>query len=127
MKAEFIRKHSEATNITTFWFKPEQPIDYIAGQYVEMWLPHDQPDSLGSRRWFTLSSSPTDAPLVSITTKLSGQSSSFKKALTRLSNGDRVNLTDGMGDFVLPKQTDRQLIFVAGGIELFRFIALLNG
>jgi ferredoxin-NADP reductase len=126
MKAVFIRKHPEAPNIITFWFRADRPVDYLAGQYVELWLPHDHPDRLGDKRWFTLSSSPTDNPLVSITTKFSKQPSSFKQTLGKLETGTSVNLGQGVGDFVLPKQVDRQLIFVAGGIGIVPFHSIVK-
>jgi ferredoxin-NADP reductase len=29
-----------AANIKTFWFKPDQKVRYLAGQFIEMTLPH---------------------------------------------------------------------------------------
>ena len=67
---QIILDHTEdiAENIKTFWFVPKKPMDYIAGQFIEMTLPHDHPDERGQKHWFTLSSSPTE-PLISITNK----------------------------------------------------------
>src|SRR5690348_14324223 len=110
--------HSEPTaaNIRTFWFKPERPVQYTAGQFTELYLPHDNADNRGQRRWFTVSSSPTDA-MLSITTKYAGdQSSTFKKTLFSLKDGTPLKLADPMGDFVLPKDKTIPLVFVAGGI-----------
>lgn len=88
----------------------------MAGQFTEIRLKHDNPDDRGDRRWFTVSSSPTD-DMMSITTKWAGdKASSFKKTLFSLPMGTEVQLAEPMGDFVLPKQTDRPLVFVAGGI-----------
>jgi ferredoxin-NADP reductase len=110
--------HTEdvAENIKTFWFKPEKPVRYTAGQFTEIYLPHDNADNRGTRRWFTLSSSPTD-PLLSITTKFAGDTSStFKKTLFSLQLGTPLKLAEPMGDFVLPKDPNTPLVFVAGGI-----------
>lgn len=116
MKATLDHTHEEAKNIRTFWFKTEKPVRYTAGQYTQLKLPHKHPDDRGQKRWFTVSASPTD-DMLSITTKFAGgKASSFKKALFSLPMGTQVNLDDPMGDFVLPKQKDRPLIFVAGGI-----------
>jgi glycine betaine catabolism B len=112
--------HSEPTaqNLRTFWFKPEKPVRYTAGQFTEVRLPHDQPDDRGIKRWFTLSSSPTDE-LVSITTRLDPlRPSTFKQALFSLVDGMELDLADPMGDFVLPKKQDIPLVFVAGGIGI---------
>jgi ferredoxin-NADP reductase len=73
-----------AKNIQTFWFKPDKPVRYVAGQFIELTLPHDNPDKRGIKRWFTLSSSPTE-PLISITTKHAENIvSSFKQNLFNL-------------------------------------------
>lgn len=104
-----------ASNTKTFWFKPEHPVRYEAGQFIELTIPHDNPDERGIRHWFTLSSSPTDE-LLSITTKLAEKPSSFKQHLFALHPNDQIHMSDTMGDFVLPKDKTTPLIFVAGGI-----------
>ncbi len=107
-----------APTITMFWFKPDKPLDYTAGQYIEVTLPHKKPDDRGQKRWFTLTSSPSEN-LLAITTRYAGaKSSSFKKTLFNLSPGATLKVTGPMGDFVLPKDTSRPLVFVAGGIGI---------
>lgn len=105
-----------AENIYTFWLKPDRRTTYIAGQYIEMYLPHDNPDDRGQKRWFTLSSSPSEE-LLAITTKHFGDPvSSFKQHLFALKPGATLQLSEPMGDFVLPKDTSIPLLFVVGGI-----------
>lgn len=105
-----------AKNIHTFWFKPDEDVTFIAGQYIEMYLPHDNPDNRGQKRWFTLSSSPSEE-LLGITTKHYGDPiSSFKQHLFDLQPGDKLTFSEPMGDFVLPKDTSIPLLFVVGGI-----------
>lgn len=107
-----------AENIRSFWFKPEHPVRYVAGQFIEMTLPHENADERGQKHWFTLSSSPTE-DLVSITTKhATGQVSTFKQILFGLQSGDKVSVSEPMGDFVLPKDPRLPLVFVAGGIGI---------
>lgn len=116
MNVTFDHSEDTAANIKTFWFKPEKPVRYTAGQFTEIYLPHDNADNRGQRRWFTLSSSPTD-DMLSITTKFAGDTSStFKKTLFALKPGTPLKLADPMGDFVLPKDASIPLVFVAGGI-----------
>ena len=117
MKATFSRSHDESSTITTFWFKPEKPIDFVAGQFIELSLPHVQVDDRGIKRWFTVSSSPTDE-LLSITTKFSDPGSSFKQALRALEPGTIVDMDPPMGDFVLPQDPTIPLVFVAGGVGI---------
>lgn len=118
MKATLIRKEQEAPNIHTFFFKTEKEFNYIAGQFTEIQLPLSNPDERGNKRWFTLSSSPTEE-FVSITTRLDPvKPSAFKQALFNLESGAQITLAEPMGDFVLPKQKDTLLIFIAGGIGI---------
>lgn len=127
MKAIFDHSTDEASNIKTFWFKSERLMDYIAGQYTELYLPHQNPDERGEKHWFTLSSAPGH-DLVSITTKYAGgeQSSTFKKTLFSLEPGAEVQLAEAMGDFVMPKDTSMPLVFVAGGIGLTPFHSMFE-
>jgi ferredoxin-NADP reductase len=126
MKLVFNHVTDEANNIHTFYFEPEEPLDYTAGQYLELNLPHPNADDRGETRLFTISSSPTDE-YVSITTRiLSSKSSSFKKALLKLKPGKIVEANAPMGDFVLPKLIQTPLIFVAGGIGVTPYHSILS-
>ena len=127
MKATLAHWNDEADTIRTFYFRPERPLRYTAGQYTELYLPHKNPDKRGTKRWFTLSSSPEEE-LLSITTKYAGndKSSSLKKTLFTLKPGTEVELADPMGDFVLPKLVQTPLVFVAGGIGVTPFHSMLT-
>lgn len=103
-------------NIKTFWFEPEKPLRYEAGQFTELYLPHAGHDDRGERRWFTLSSSPTEALLAITTRFVVCDGSTFKQQLQRLPLGSKVTLADPMGDFILPKDISIPLIFAAAGI-----------
>ncbi len=118
MKVTFDHSKDEAPGIKTFYFKPEGSFHYTAGQFIQLTLPHDNPDERGTKRWFTLSSSPTE-PFLSITTRIAPKNgSSFKRTLLALQPKQPVHMTDAMGDFVLPKDKDQELVFVAGGIGI---------
>ena len=98
----------------TFWFRPERPIRFSAGQYIELYLPHDAPDERGTRRWFTISSSPNNTN-ISLTVNFPERPSTYKQALRALIPGTTVSLSDPLGDFVLPKDASIPLVFVAAG------------
>ncbi|MGH7157844.1 MAG: ferredoxin--NADP reductase [Candidatus Saccharimonadales bacterium] len=107
-----------AGHIKTLWFRPEKPVRYTSGQFTELYLPHDDADGRGIRRWFTLSSSPTEE-LLGITTRLQpSESSSFKQQLANLKPGARLHLAEPMGDFVLPKDPSIPIFFVAAGLGI---------
>lgn len=126
MKAVLDHTQDEANNIRSFFFKPEQPVQFTAGQFAEWTLKHPDTDKRGVKRWFTISSSPNNE-LVSITTKFAGDTgSSFKRTLFDLKPGDEILISDPMGDFVLPKLVQTPLVFVAGGIGITPFHSILQ-
>jgi ferredoxin-NADP reductase len=127
MKVTFDHSEAEAANIRTFYFKPERPVHYTAGQYTELHVPHKHHDKRGTKRWFTLSSPPEDE-FLTITTKYAGddKSSSFKKALFSLKPSTVLDAAEPMGDFVLPKLIQTPLVFVAGGIGITPFHSMLK-
>ncbi len=118
MKVKFDRLENSAKNVKTLWFTPEKSFDYTAGQFVEIYLPHKNADNRGQKRWFTLSSSPSEKQLSISTRQSTVQISSFKQELFALKKGDIIHISEPMGDFVLPKDTKRPIVFVAGGIGI---------
>lgn len=126
MIVELVGKQKLNESITEFQFRPEKSVFYTAGQFIELTVRHDNPDERGVRHWFTLSSSPTE-PLITVTTRFFGdKSSSYKQALFSLPLGSELMMSEPMGDFVLPIQTDIPLIFVAGGIGITPFLSILR-
>jgi ferredoxin-NADP reductase len=124
MIARFAFKAQIAKDIYSFYFKPEKPFRYIAGQYIELAIASAKhPDN---RRWFTLSSSPTE-DLLTITTKIDPKdTSSFKDLLLALYPEEQVIISEAMGDFILPMDTNLPLIFVAGGIGITPYRSMLQ-
>lgn len=125
MRLSFDHKKQEANNIYSFFFKPESHLDFTAGQYIELSLPHKNPDDRGIKRWFTISSAPTEE-LVSITTKIIDSSSSYKQAMLKLEVNDQLSFTGPMGDFVLPKLIQTPLVFIAGGIGITPYHSIVS-
>lgn len=107
----------ETPFITTFHFTKPDEWSHVAGQFIELTVPHDDTDSRGDKRWFTMSSNPAE-PTIAITTKRSEHMSSFKQALWRLKPGDAISLSEPMGDFVLPMQRSHPILFIAAGIGI---------
>ncbi len=119
-RVEHINDH-----IWTFSFRPEKKVSYVAGMFTELYLNHEPHDDRGQRRWFTLSSSPTE-DLLTITTKFAPKSSSFKAQLHALELGTPLKLAEPMGDFILPKDEKLPLVFIAGGIGITPFHSMIS-
>lgn len=102
-------------------FSPSRPVSYEAGQFIEISLPHAHADLRGERRSFSVTSAPGDEHL-SLGIKFYEPSSSFKKALTALKETP-IQVTQQAGDFVLPKDATKPLLYIAGGIGITPFIS----
>jgi len=114
-----LRKCEKLTDkITNFWFEPEQPYSYLAGQYALVSLN-------GNDHWYSLSSSPTET-LISFATKFTKPISRFKSDLLKLKPGDEIRILTPLGDFVLPVDKTIPLIFVCGGIGITPFRSIVK-
>lgn len=108
-----------------FTFETEKPFTYEPGQYMELMVPHRRADFRGTRRRFSITSRP-NTKQVSFGIKFYEPSSSFKRTLRTLGEGAMIRATVVAGDFVLPKDATRPLLFVAGGIGITPFISHLR-
>lgn len=128
MHATFVSRgwDNEACTIGSFYFKPSGRYRFTAGQYADLTVPHADPDKRGLTRTMTFSSAPDDK-LLRITTRLGPDGlSTYKQSLLALRPGDEVSLTDAMGDMVLPLDTSIPLVFVAGGVGIASYAAMLK-
>ena len=87
---------------------------------MEWTLGHKNPDSRGNRRYFTLSSSPTEENL-GVGIKFYENSSSFKNKMVSLNVGDKLVASQLAGEFTLPEDKSKKLVFIAGGIGVTPF------
>ncbi|HJM04136.1 MAG TPA: hypothetical protein QF549_00670 [Candidatus Saccharimonadaceae bacterium] len=110
-------------NIWSFRFTAAQPFSWTPGQFIRIEIPHENPDGEGTKRWFTISSTPHDG-FIQITTRITN--TTFKQALAALEVGDEAQLIEQPdGDFVW-QESDRPLVFVAGGIGITPFYSILK-
>ena len=98
---------------------------FSPGQYMEWTLPHDKPDSRGSRRYFTIASSPTENVL-RLGVKVHSRASSYKKAMALPGADTTIIGAQLSGDFTLPRDTKQKLAFIAGGIGITPFRSMIR-
>ncbi|OGN28161.1 MAG: hypothetical protein A3A33_02290 [Candidatus Yanofskybacteria bacterium RIFCSPLOWO2_01_FULL_49_25] len=108
-----------------FIFHTEHPLVFQAGQYLEWTVPHRHSDARGNRRYFTIASSPTEQG-VRIGVKLYPKPSTFKQTLFAMSPGATVTASQLAGEFVLPRDANRKLVFIAGGIGITPFRSMIK-
>lgn len=123
LELKFMGRFKEAKDIYSYDFHGE--LKYKPGQYMEWTLPMAKADSRGNRRYFTLSSSPTEDHLM-FTTKEPTPRSSFKTQLDILGKGDKILAYQLEGSFVLPKDAGQKMAFLAGGIGVTPFRSIVK-
>lgn len=114
-----------AANTYGFWFNPDRSFDFQPGQYLEWTLPHPHPDNRGIRRYFTIASAPSEKGIL-LATRMAEKSSSFKTALLHLKPGDEIVVSGREGDFVLPQDPEKKMVFIAGGIGITPFRSMIR-
>jgi ferredoxin-NADP reductase len=114
-----------AKDTAEFVFIPGRKLAYQPGQYMEWTLPHSKYDSRGVRRYFTLASSPTE-PSLRIGVKFNDPGSSFKSALLEADEKSPFVASQLSGDFVMPKDTAKKLVFIAGGIGVTPYRSMVK-
>ena len=119
------KKIKMAPGIVDFVFKPSQQLAFIPGQYMEFTLAHPRPDVRGNRRYFTLASSPTERD-VHLGVRFYEQGSSFKEAMYKMDGRTKIVGAQVAGDFTLPADPEKKLVFIAGGIGITPFRSMLK-
>jgi len=114
-----------AANAFDFVFAPSRPLKFRPGQYLEWTLSVRSPDERGNRRYFTIASAPEEAD-VRLGVKFYAQPSAFKRALQALRPGDKVVAGQLGGHFTLPRNRQRKLAFLAGGIGITPFRSMVR-
>ncbi|MBI4033620.1 hypothetical protein HY379_01340 [Candidatus Saccharibacteria bacterium] len=125
LELSFKQKRKEANDIYSYIFGSKNNIRFRAGQYMEWTLPMAKADLRGNRRYFTISSAPTEDNLM-FTIKEPAPRSSFKSALGELKAGDKMLAYQLEGSFVLPKDVGQKLAFLAGGIGVTPFRSIIK-
>ena len=126
MKARIKEKRDVAkgTLMVVFDLLGEE-VDHHPGQYFWVTLldpPYD--DEKGPRRHITVVTSPTERGVLGLATRL--RDTAFKRSLAELPVGTEVEVEQPKGSFVLPQETDRHYVFIAGGIGITVFRSMLR-
>lgn len=124
MKLTLDHIREEGFDVRSFFLKADAPVTWKAGQFLHYTLPHDNPDSRKTERYFTNAAAPQEGSVM-ITTRFAGEkSSSFKKALFALPIGGTIEATGPEGEFTVDDYS-HPLVFIAGGIGVTPFRSIL--
>lgn len=118
------REVAEQTLLVVFDVGDSMP-DFQPGQYFWVELPdRGYQDDKGLRRHISIVTSPTEPGVLGLATRL--RDSAFKRTLAELQVGDEVQVEEPKGTFVLPEDTGRDYVFIAGGIGITVFRSMLR-
>jgi ferredoxin-NADP reductase len=117
------REIAKGTLFVAFDLQGEE-VDFQPGQYFFVTLPDlGYQDERGLRRHITVVTSANEKGVLGLATRL--RDSAFKKTLSEIEVGTEVEVEPPKGKFVLPEETSRPLVFVAGGIGITVFRSML--
>jgi ferredoxin-NADP reductase len=117
------REVAKGTLMVTFDLDGKE-VDFKPGQYFFVTLPDvGHQDDKGLRRHITAVTSPNEKGVIGFATRM--RDSAFKRSLGELPVGAEVEVEQPEGDFGLPDDTSRPLVFVAGGIGITVFRSML--
>jgi ferredoxin-NADP reductase len=115
---------AKGTLLVTFDLRGED-VHFKPGQYFFVTLPEvGYQDERGLRRHITVVTSPNEKGVLGFATRM--RDSAFKRTLAELPVGTEVDVEQPKGDFALPEETSRPLVFVAGGIGITVFRSMLR-
>jgi glycine betaine catabolism B len=101
-------------------------VNWKAGQYYYFTLPAlKYPDSRGSTRHFTISSSPTEGQMIRLTTRIRDESG-YKQTLDELPIGTIIEGDGPTGTFIMDEMETGPHVFLAGGIGITPFRSMIK-
>jgi len=122
MEVRFTSRKELALDVWEYHFESTAPMDFISGQYAKFWFANDT--SLGGRT-FTFTSAP-GAATSSFIVRFPNPMSDYKQRLIAMKPGEVMKHEQPMGDAILPRDTATPLVFIAQGIGIASYIALLR-
>jgi ferredoxin-NADP reductase len=118
MKIKLLKKETVAKDTVSFFFEPQEEVTRAPGQYYYIDVPElKYPDPRGPKRQFTISSSPTEGPIMVVTVRTRAENiSGYKKTLYELPDGSIIDAEGPQGHYICDEKTTGDQIFIAGGI-----------
>ncbi len=122
--AKFLSKRDIGSQTYEFSFLVEGKFSFQPGQYVWLSLKHlKKSDERGNRRAMSIVNIDAGDNIVSLIFRSSR--TSFKKAAMNLKRNDEVDIIGPNGSsFLLPKDSSKPIVFIAGGTGIAPFMSL---
>jgi phenol hydroxylase P5 protein len=113
-EGEVVRIEALTPTIRGIWLKLDRPMEFQAGQYINLEIPSLE----GQSRAFSLANSPQSGDIVELNVRIvpGGQVTTWLHE--KLEVGEKLKLTGPYGRFFVKKSANLPLIFMAGGSGL---------
>jgi ferredoxin-NADP reductase len=119
----FKEKIIENDNAVSFLFTAENSLKWLPGQHAGFTIP--KADAAGKpTKPFSIASTP-DEGVIRLTTKVPENPSAYKRHLMSLTPGDSIIMSGPIGNFYV-EDTSKPILFIAGGIGITPYRALLK-
>lgn len=125
LKLTLKKKEQNTNGMYNLVFENDRKFSFQAGQYMEWTIDSNKADDRGNRRFFTIASSPTEKEIM-LGVKLYEKGSTFKKKIFDMKIGETILASGLAGDFILPKNKNKKLAFIAGGIGITPFRSMIK-
>lgn len=114
---------SKEANIKSFYFDYDKNnFKFQAGQYVKLFVDiKNKPDLF---RYLTIASSPTENFL--LFTMRIREKSEFKRAIDKFELGQKMEISEPKGHFILSEKLDQPIVMFAGGIGITPFRSMIK-
>lgn len=122
--SKLLSRHTLASNTVEFVLERPAGLDYRAGQYLDIVLPHAE-DATPKEAWihgFSFASAPFEEHVAAATRM---RDSAFKNAIRDTPDGTVVQLIAPWGDFILHKNEKVSAVFLIGGIGITPVLSML--
>ncbi|MCK9603056.1 MAG: FAD-dependent oxidoreductase [Candidatus Omnitrophica bacterium] len=117
-----IERIKRTDTIESFRFKPQEKIDFVPGQFLQVIFDADKKDNKELNKYLSFSSSP-GKEYIEVTKRLS--ESVFSQKLKNLKAGDEVLLKAPLGTCVF-RQDYKKIAFLIGGIGITPVISIIE-
>ncbi|MEM6766144.1 MAG: iron-sulfur cluster-binding domain-containing protein [Bacteroidota bacterium] len=121
----FSHTKPETADAFTLYFKAEEKVHYLPGQYIILHLPLTESEV---KKAYVLSSSPLTDDTLSFTIKATHKSKSLTYLLEELRAGDTLTAYPPLGDFTVQLHPDqiKHYLFMVAGIGIAAVISMIK-
>ena len=122
IRASLIEKITRTPSVESFRFAPEERINFLPGQFLQLILDPQNKDNKELNKYLSFSASPLKE-YIEVTKRISG--SAFSQRLKGLEKGDKVLVKAPMGNCVFSDEYQK-IAFLIGGIGITPVISIIE-